>query len=87
MTVDELRAQLEGVDGSRIVVMSSDGEGNSFSPLADLDDESVYVAEYTWSGDIRYPILTDELRQHGYTEEDVYTGDDAVPALVLWPVN
>lgn len=87
MTVDELRKELEGADGSCIVVMSSDGEGNSYSPLADVDHEHVYVADSTWSGDIYYPTLTDELRQHGYTDEDVYAGDDAVPARVLWPVN
>jgi predicted double-glycine peptidase len=90
MTVDELRKQLEAMDGGKLVVMSRDGEGNGFSPLEDIEDEHVYIADSPWSGDIRYPRLTDELRQQGYTEEDV-CGDDAavpaVPALVLHPVN
>ena len=87
MTVDELRAALEGIDGSLIVVMSKDAEGNDYSPLADLEGESVYVPECTWSGAVYIEKLTPELRAQGFTDEDLYDGDDGQPALVLCPVN
>jgi hypothetical protein len=50
MTVKELIKQLKDYPQDSVVVMSSDGEGNSKSPLAELDD-AVYVPDSTWSGD------------------------------------
>lgn len=88
MTVKELRNALEGADDNLIVVMSKDGEGNSFSPLADADTESnVYVPDSTWSGEIHIKELTPELKKQGFTDEDVYDGDDGQVAVVLWPTN
>lgn len=89
MTVNELIAtlvqlQAEG-HGANIVVIAKDGEGNNYSPLADVDESHVYMADSTWSGDIGYAALTDELREMGYTDDDVMA--DGKPALILWPVN
>lgn len=83
MTVGELIAQLHQYDSSRIVIMSGDGEGNDFSPLADLTP-CAYQAETTWSGTAGPEALTDEMREQGYTEEDIVDGK---PALCLYPVN
>jgi len=84
MTVKELKEILKDVDDNRIVVMSSDGEGNSFSPLCNLDDESTYLADSTWSGEVGIEKLTPELKKQGYTKDDIKGG---IPALVLWPTN
>jgi hypothetical protein len=67
--------------------MSSDGEGNSKSPLADLSD-AVYVPDSTYSGDTHVARrLTPELEAQGYSEEDCYAHDDGQDAVVLWPTN
>jgi len=84
MRVKELKELLKSVDDDRIVVMSRDGEGNGFSPLGDLDDESTYLADSTWSGDCGIEKLTPELKKQGFTEEDINGGEKA---LVLWPTN
>ncbi len=82
MTVKDLIDELRTVkDKSRIVVMSSDAEGNSYSPLS-----SVYTAAYaaysTHGGEVGIEELTDEYEDRGYCEEDII---DGVPALVLGP--
>lgn len=51
MKVKELIEELSKLDGERLVVMSKDGEGNSYSPLADVI-EATYVPETTWRGDL-----------------------------------
>lgn len=83
MTVKELIELLKLESDDRLVVMSKDGEGNDFSPLADYSTAS-YVADSTWSGEIGLERLTPELRKQGYSEDDVKHG---IPALVLWPTN
>lgn len=87
MKVKELIEKLKNVDPERIIVMSKDAEGNDYSPLYDIDDEMVYVPDSTWSGEVRFPKLTTELIKQGYSEGDVYDGEDGQPALVLHPVN
>lgn len=54
MTVDELRDLLDNVDGDLIVVMSKDGEGNGFSPLAEVEPDTRYTAESDWSGEVHH---------------------------------
>lgn len=88
MTVRELLDTLEGVPLDTLVVMSGDGEGNRISPLAEVEkDNQMYVADSTWSGELKLHHLTDELREHGYSDEDVSSDLQAVPAVVLWPTN
>lgn len=75
MTVKELRDLLKDVDGDVLVIMSKDGEGNGYSPLADTNlGQYLYEADTTWSGDL---IDVDEA--------DADT--EAVPCVVLWPTN
>lgn len=83
MTVGELIEQLKLKNPERVVVMSKDGEGNGFSPLADVENAS-YEADTTWSGEIGLEELTPELQKQGYSEEDVVNGE---PCIVLWPTN
>lgn len=87
MTVAELIKELQACNPDDIVVMSSDAEGNAHSPLASLW-EGTYVPDSTWSGEVytRSP-LTKEDKEAGYTEEDLYHGDDGVNVIVLGPTN
>jgi hypothetical protein len=84
MKVRELKLLLEDVDDDRIVIIQKDGEGNGYSPLELIDDESNYLADSTWSGEVKYPKLTPELKKQGYGEEDCGEGE---PALILVPIN
>ena len=84
-TVGELIDWLATQPRDRIVVMSSDAEGNRFSPLADAE-ESMYVAESTWSGEI-FPTSEDIAGDDRYTVEDDGAPDEAVRVVVLGPTN
>lgn len=83
MKVKELKRLLRHIDGELIVIMSKDCEGNSFSPLDNIDDSMNYIAENGWSGELGVDELTPELKEMGLTEEDV----GGKKALVLWPVD
>jgi hypothetical protein len=88
MTVGDLRAALADVSDDTLVVLSKDGEGNGFSPLADADTDSMYVPHTTWSGETKLKTLTPELQAQGFAVEDTAFGfSEAVEAVVLWPVN
>jgi hypothetical protein len=67
-------------------VLAKDSEGNSFSPLSD-HSINIYGPNSTWSGDIYLVELTPEYEADGYTEDDLYHGDNGEKALVLWPAN
>lgn len=83
MKVKELIKLLEKEDENRIVIMSSDGEGNSFSPLCDIST-GAYLADSSYSGEVGLEKLTPEAIKDGYTEEDVIKGEKA---LILYPTN
>lgn len=76
LTVGELLKDLSDCPADAVVVMSKDGEGNNFSPVANHSAEH-YRSESTWSG---------ELRDSEYDEEEDGP-DGAVKAIVLWPTN
>lgn len=71
----------------REVVLSSDAEGNSYSPCRQVCTVA-YEPETPVRGEVRLEPyeLTEELRGKGYTEEDV-ADDGYIPALALWPSN
>lgn len=83
MTVKELKELLNIHDDNRIVIMSKDAEGNSYSPLCHAYEGS-YLATSTWAGEAGLESLTEEDIRLGYTEEDIL---DGVPALILKPIN
>ena len=89
MKVGKLISDLQLYDPEDLVVMSSDGEGNSYSPLYRVDT-GVYVPDSTWSGNIYLAPedLTDEMREFGFCEDDVRKVDDNnKKAVVLIPTN
>ena len=81
ITVGALKEILSTYDDDLVVVLSSDGEGNSYNPLW-AHEKMVYVLR---DGDVHYGELTQELIDGGFDEEDIYDGSDGIRALVLWP--
>jgi hypothetical protein len=74
-----VREAFKDVADDTIVIMSKDGEGNSFSPLDTIEHEGwVYQADNTWSGEVI------DTNSDDYDEDDL---EGTVPAVVLWPVN
>ena len=72
MTVGELKKLLSRFDQNALVVLSSDSEGNAFSPFQDAS-EGVYAADTTYSGQFT-----------SHPEDEI---EDGVKALCLWSVN
>jgi len=77
MKVKELIKALEKCDSERLVVLSSDPEGNSFNPCRDVE----YTNYCYKDNKIGLQKLTEGLKEDGYTEEDVLNG---TPCIVLW---
>ena len=76
--VSELLKILQSADQNDLVVISQDEEGNGFRPLGFVDMENMVYAD----GETGYKVLTPELEEQGYAEEDVLEyGEDCV---VLW---
>lgn len=84
MKVRALIAILEKMDPERVVILQKDAEGNGYSPLEGADDNCLYAADSTWSGEVGHERLTEKDRKQGYTDEDIGHGEKAV---VLFPVN
>ena len=76
MTLGEFRKQTKDLGNDILVVLSADGEGNSFSPLA-VAIEAIYVAETTWQGSV---IGLDDKNWDD-------NGKEAKEAIVLYPIN
>lgn len=82
-TVADLIGTLQQLEPDALVVLSKDGEGNAFSPLASYGVGS-YIPDSTWSGEFH------STPKPGDDPEDYpdYSDDpDAVKAVVLWPTN
>ena len=71
-TVAALIDMLSTFPKDALVIMASDAEGNSFSPLHG-PSKGHYLAETTWRGE--FATNKREL------------GKGSVPAVVLWPTN
>ena len=73
MTIKALIAELKKHDPNRVVVMSSDGEGNNYSPLSSIHPV-FYLPDTTWSGEI-------------YNDDETEMPPGTKAALVLYPTN
>lgn len=83
MIVSELMEQLSSLDPDRLVLISSDEEGNGFNEFHDVSYATVVKDGYQY--EIVETELTPELEEAGYSEEDIYEGEDIVDAIILWP--
>jgi hypothetical protein len=79
MKVKELIKILQTQDPDDLVVLSSDGEGNSYSLLGDVTDNATFDKKEQEIGIFK---LTEELERQGYTEEDIGRGKKCI---VLYP--
>lgn len=87
MTVEQLIKLLLQCNPSDIVVMSSDAEGNSYSPVEGVDATDRYRPDSTYSGEVGLRELTEYHKTVGYTEEDVIPEDEGQDCVVVYPVN
>ena len=84
MKVSELIEELKKVDPDNEVIMSKDGEGNSYSPLSDLGS-GIYIAENTWSGECYNPQWSCDDAGMGVEEwEEILKKPRCT---TLWPTN
>ena len=81
LTVRELIKQLKKENPERIVLLSSDEEGNSYKPLYEAERAAAKDEDGEWVLGIEQ--LTAELLNEGFTEDDVL--EHSRPALVLYP--
>lgn len=79
MKVKDLIKQLQKIDQERLVILSSDEEGNSYSLLR-VVSECAYSEEDRIVG---LEELTAVDEKDGYSEEDVIA--DGIKAVCLWP--
>lgn len=91
-TCGELADFFAGQPRDKPVILSSDEEGNSYSPLADAS-EAMWRPEpdKAWTGDVsplreEVEALMAGPNPQGWSEED-FPPDDAVPCIVLYPLN
>ena len=74
ITVKELIKILKTADGNRIVVMASDEEGNSYSPLSDISFGAYNEKDRQFGIDGLSPLLI----KAGCTDEDIVKGKKAI---------
>ena len=82
ITVKKLIKLLSKADPHRQVILASDSEGNSYSPLATIS-EGAYKPSSKWAGEVGLDVLDQEAIELGHTEDDVLVGGK--PALILYP--
>lgn len=87
MKVGELIALLQDLPEDTVVVLSSDSEGNSYSPLSDDFSLGKYIPDSTYSGEF---FANDHIEEdgddHEYFEE-ASENKDVLDCIVLWPTN
>lgn len=90
MKVKDLIEELSKMNPEHEVIMQKDSEGNGYSPLHNLFDNSVYVPDSNWSGCIYVDELNSELIGQGFSEEDLCPDDErenGQKCVVLAPTN
>lgn len=85
MKVKELLKLLEGYDPKAEVILQKDAEGNGYSPLEGVDDEAVYVADNSWSGNVYDTKWTAD--EACMDEDDWERLMKRKRCVVLYPVN
>lgn len=84
MTKKELIDIIQEYPDDTPIIIQKDPEGNGFYPLSDYWFGS-YKPIKPWYGDAGLLTLTPELKDQGYTEEDVL--EEGKPAIFLVPIN
>lgn len=87
LTVGDIKALLDTVPDDLLVVLASDGEGSSFSPLVEVSLQR-YLEHSDWSGEL--VVQEDEafFTEEPFDELDFDSGEYAVyDVLCLWPTQ
>jgi len=85
MKVKELRETLKNYPDEMEVIVQSDSEGNSYSPLYCVDGNAVYIAREPWYGDV---FSTDSSAEDECVDEEEWDEMLRMPrSLILVPVN
>jgi hypothetical protein len=79
MLVKDLIKELQKLEPDRLVILSSDEEGNSFSPAS----EDYSLGNYA-DREFGLEKLTEENKKLGFTDEDILPGQKAV---CLYPIH
>lgn len=71
------------------VILSSDSEGNSYSPMSDVeeclyDPDTTHYIERIYLIPAQLDAYLNAEKTRGYTEED-RAPENAITAVVLWP--
>lgn len=89
MNVGELKDLLSQFPDNIPVLLSSDSEGNSYSPLSDgaehlYDPRSRYYIEQVYMTNAELDEILASDNKYGYSEED-RAPEGSISAVVLWP--
>jgi hypothetical protein len=87
ITVGELIIELQKLDPNKVVILQKDSEGNGYSPMAEVDDNALYAPDTTYSGEVSIEKLDEKAIRQGFTEEEIFCGDDVLSCVVLCPAN
>lgn len=85
MKVKDLIRELKLLDPELEVILQKDGEGNGYSPLEGTDENCIYIAETTWSGELYDTTWTAD--EAGMYEEEWIEMLKKPRCVVLYPVN
>lgn len=85
MTVKELKEVIANLPDEMKVILQKDSEGNGYSPLAGADNETVYIPESTYSGDVYSMRWTADDACMNEEEWDEIRSKPR--ALILYPIN
>jgi hypothetical protein len=80
ITIKQLIEDLSTLDPNAVIVMSSDSEGNSYSPFAGYY-EALYLPRNTWSGEIYTKEDTEYCKEEGISLKK------AKKCIVITPTN
>lgn len=85
MKVKELIEILKNLPKNTQVIMSKDAEGNTFTPLDEVETNNIYVPESSWYGNIYHESWSAEDAME--TEEGWNEILKQPRCVVLWPIN
>jgi hypothetical protein len=84
MTTTELIKELQEADpaGDREVVLQIDPEGNGYHLVRGADGNAAFRSNDGYNVEVGRQEITDELKDLGFTEEDLGNG---LPCVVIFP--
>jgi len=89
MKIKDLIEELQKLNPETLLVMSSDSEGNAYSPVSVPISVGHYFPDSSYSGDFYEGTLEELVADGDYdsVEEAQEDMQHAIPAVCIWPVN